>query len=181
MQDVETIKFYVYGSFGTGLFQFGHTPKKRHKGVNLRKKTKIYDRRKKWRNEGKKMQLGIGYTVPCNMGRLGQSPHGWATRPVEEQRWVYLVSIERLYEVAGEAPRHRLTKRGSPGHNPVHGWPFWVVMGTARGNIFGWATGAIYFHNTNVQRLFGVVNWGWCVVGLFVQEALQVGVIDILD
>jgi hypothetical protein len=70
------------------------------------------------------MQLGIGYTVHCEMARLGKSPHGQATRHVEEQGKVHPMSIKRPSEVAGEAPRHHLTKRGVPATTPCMGGPF---------------------------------------------------------
>ena len=48
--------------------------------------------------EGRKeIQLGGGYSVPWDMGRSGQSRHGWATRHAEKRAHPMLVKCS--YEV----------------------------------------------------------------------------------
>ena len=168
MQRVRKFQFDVYGALGTGVFRIGlNLEGDKTRGLSSRRMTETYDGRKEWRNKGREMQFGIGYSIPWDVGRSGHSRYVHAMHHIDEWGHVHMVLVECPSGVASEAPCRSWTEKGSLGHNHMHKW-WWGWCGME--DLLGWGASTtlvskcsleyqLWMPHCRLLRGKGFANW----------------------
>ena len=169
MQGVRKFRFDVYGALGTGVFRIGlNLEGDKTRGLSLRRKTETYDIWKEWRNKGREMQFGIGYSIPWDVGRSGHSRYVHAMHHIDEWGHVHMVLVECPSGVASEAPCHSWTEKGSLGHNHMHKW----LLLSGDGDGEGWKICLVAGRPQHwCPNALWNINCGCHIVGRFVEKA----------
>lgn len=73
-------------------------------GSSLRRKTETKIEQNEWRNVGREIQLGGGYSVPWDVGWSRPSLHGGAMGRMGDWGRAHMMLVKRQYVDFGEAP-----------------------------------------------------------------------------